>query len=312
MRDAAVEEITVAVPSAVASDVKSCIGSEFSDGGVSYVTFDAVKDTGSALGLAAEKMDNAPCVVHVADGLLAQPLAPLTHPMDDGSADMLLLLHHGANRADQLGHAARRLLGIAAFEPATNTLGVAGVCFFGLGALRRACARTELAGGQGDFIAMADRLVTAGGRTEAQLVRGWRRYAGQVNDLLDLNRATLQLLVTDHDHHHGDGANRIEGPVSIDATAEVTSSVIVGPVVIGARARVTNAYIGPYTSVGAGARIDGAEIEQSIISCDASIRHIEGRLASSVIGPRARIHRDFSMPRSIRVQISEDAEVSLP
>ena len=312
LRDAAIDDIAVAVPSAMEPDIRSCIGAEFCETSVSYLTFNGAEDSGNALCLAAENMDNAPCVVHVADGLLAQPLAPLTHSAQRGAADMLLLLHHGANRADQLDDTARRLLGIIELEPERNTLGVAGVCFFGLGALRRACTRTEFAGGHGDFIAMADRLVTAGGRTEAQLVRGWQRYAGGVNDLLDLNRTTLQLLVTSHEHTHDDGTNRIEGPVSIHATADVSSSVIVGPVVIGPRARVSHSYVGPYTSVGAGACIEGAEIERSIISSDAIIRHIEGRLSSSVIGARARIHREFSMPRAIRVQVSEDAEVSLP
>ncbi|MGH2897691.1 MAG: hypothetical protein ACRDMZ_03385 [Solirubrobacteraceae bacterium] len=302
----------MAVPTAMEPDIRSCLGGEFGDAGVSYVTFDGAEGTGDALRLAAEKMDNAPCVVHVADGLLAQPLAPLTHPTKRGAADMLLLLHRGAPRADQLDDTARRLLGIVELEPARNTLGVAGVCLFGLGALRRACARTETAGSHLDFIAMADRLVTAGGRTEAQLVRGWQRYAGRANDLLELNRATLQLLVTDDEHTHDDGTNSIQGPVSIHPTAQVSSSVIVGPVVIGPRAQVLHSYVGPYTSVGAGACIEGAEIEQSIVSSNASVRHVECRLASSVIGARARIHREFSMPRAIRVRISEDADVSLP
>ena len=312
MCDAAIGQIAVAVPDTEAEDVAACIDGEFADVDVSFVTFDGAMGTGNALCSAAEQMDDAPCVVHVADGLLSQPLAPLTDPMDDSSTDMLLLVHRGAPEAEQLDETARRLLGINDCDPARAALGLAGVCRFGLGALQRACARVQLVGDHGDFIAMAGGLVTAGGRTEAQLVRGWRRHAGEVVDLLDLNRTTLQLLVTDNDHGDNDAGNHIEGPVSIHPTAQVSSCVIVGPVLIGPRARVSHAYLGPYTSVGAGARIDGAEVEQSIISAEASIRHIGERLTSSVIGPRAQIHRDFALPRGLRLAVGEDVEVALP
>ena len=309
MHDAAVADVAVAVPTSAAESVKACIDTEFPHAGVSYVTYDTPGQTGTALRVAAEQMDNAPCLVHVADGLLAQPLVPFTRPRNHDATDMLLLVHRGAPRAEQLGATARRLLGIAEFGP---TLGVAGVCLFGLGALRRACARAELVGGQGDFIAMADGLATAGGRMEAQFVRGWRRYSGEVDELLDLNRAALDLLVTEFDHRHDDGTNRIEGRISIDPTAEISSSVVVGPVMIGPGARLSHAYVGPYTSIGAGASIEGAEIEQSIVAAEASIRHVAGRLASSVIGRRARIHRDFSIPRALRLRVGEDVEVALP
>jgi glucose-1-phosphate thymidylyltransferase len=312
LRDAAVDEISVAVPAAVAEDVQACVGNEFPGLNVHYVKFAEQRHAGAALRLAAEHMDNAPCLVHVADGLLAQPLSPLTQSMDDGSIDMLLLVHRCAQHAEQLDEDARRLLGLAEFPPASSTLGVAGVCAFGLGALRRACAGAQFAGGKSDFIAMADGLATAGGRMAAELVHGWRRYGGHLNDLLDLNRATLGLLVTDHEYHRDDGTNRIEGTVSIDPTAIVTSSVIVGPVIIGPGACISHAYVGPYTSIGADARIEGAEVEQSIIAAEASVRHIGGRLSSSVIGPRARIHRDFSVPRALRLRVGQDVEVSLP
>jgi len=312
MHDAAIDEITVAVPTAAAEDVHACIRSEFADVRVAYVRFDTPRDTGRALREAADGMDDAPCVVHVADGLLAQPLAPLATPPWDEDADMLLLMHRSASRAEQLGETARRLLRIAEFDPSRSALGVAGVCMFGLGALRRACSGAELVGGPGDFITMADGLATAGGSMAAQLVRGWRHYAGEVDDLLELNRTTLELLTEDADHSHGDGSNRIEGRVSIDPTAEVTASAIVGPVIIGPRAVVTSAYVGPYTSIGAGARIEGAEIEQSIIGADASVRYIDGRLALSVIGPRARVHREFSVPRVLRLRVGAGDEVLLP
>jgi glucose-1-phosphate thymidylyltransferase len=145
-----------------------------------------------------------------------------------------------------------------------------------------------------------------------QVVRGWRRYSGHAADLLELNRSTLDALLAEPVHPDCGSANKISGRIAIDPTAQVSSSVIVGPVIIGPGARVVDAYVGPYTSIGPNARVEGAEIERSIVSADASITHVGGRLADSVVGCGARVFRDFSLPRVLRLQIGERAEVALP
>jgi glucose-1-phosphate thymidylyltransferase len=87
--------------------------------------------------------------------------------------------------------------------------------------------------------------------------------------------------------------------------------VLVGPVVIGPGATVTDAYIGPYTAIGEDAHIEGAEIERSIISSGASVAHVGTRLTASVVGHNARLFRDFSLPRALRLRIGDGAVVGL-
>ena len=71
-----------------------------------------------------------------------------------------------------------------------------------------------------------------------------------------------------------------------------------------------DSYIGPYTSIGADVRIEGAEVERSIILPGASIMHIGGRLVGSVVGRDARVFRDFSLPRALRLNVGDGGEVS--
>ena len=311
LRAAAVTQIAVATPSAHEQTIRRCIEAETSrEVDVRYMTYDEGRGAGEAVRSAAEHVGDASCIVHLADGLLRQPLAPFAEPLERDSTDLLLLVHQGARPGERLGTAARRLLHIADLDPVTSSLGLAGVCLFGLGALRRAVDGVELAADGTDLIAMADEIAISGGRMDVQVVRGWRHYGGRIADLLELNRSTLELLPDVECPTLAD--NHIEGRVVIDPTAQVTSSVIIGPVVIGPAARIDHAYIGPYTSVGSGARIEGAEIEQSIISCDAQVVHVEGRLVSSFIGQRSRIHRDFSLPRALRIRVGESVEVALP
>ena len=105
--------------------------------------------------------------------------------------------------------------------------------------------------------------------------------------------------------------SEIQGRVSLDPSAEIHDSVIRGPVAIGPRARITNAYIGPYTSIGAGVRIDCVEIEHSIVLDRARLRFIGTRIEGSVIGPDARVTRDFRIPAAIRLSVGAGAEVAI-
>ena len=76
-----------------------------------------------------------------------------------------------------------------------------------------------------------------------------------------------------------------------------------GPAVIGAGCRLRDAYVGPYTSIGHDVVIEGAEVEHSIVMPEASIRHLGGRLEASVVGPHARVFRDFRLPRALRLTV---------
>jgi glucose-1-phosphate thymidylyltransferase len=139
---------------------------------------------------------------------------------------------------------------------------------------------------------------------------GWRGYRGRPSELLELNRLVLDRLDGDPPRLGRDG-NRIEGRVQIHADASVRDSVIAGPVVIAAHARVADAYIGPYTAIGRGATVEGAEVERSIIADGASVVHVGTRITASVVGPGARVFRDFSLPRALRLHVGDDAEVGI-
>ena len=103
----------------------------------------------------------------------------------------------------------------------------------------------------------------------------------------------------------------LQGPVVINQSARLSSAVVRGPVIIGAGVEVSDAYVGPYTSVGPEVVIENAEVENSILLPGASIRHLGGRLEASIVGRRARVFRDFRLPRAFRLTVGEGAEVAL-
>jgi glucose-1-phosphate thymidylyltransferase len=275
-----------------------------------YAVQEPPVDIAGALKAAAPIVGSAPCIVHLANGLLGEPLTPSLDQLDAGSPDLVLLVHHGARQGEHLSGATKRLLRIAELEPARDALGMAGVLIFGEGALAHVAGARWRDGDDVDLTQVAQRVAAADGRLQIRLADAWHRYGGDATDLLELNRMALDRLEPEL-HQARNNGNRIEGRVLIDETAFVNLSVIIGPCVIGPSAHISDAYIGPYTSVGSGVRIEGTEIERSIISAGASVMHVGGRLVASIVGRDARVFRDFSLPRAMRLRVGDGNEVAL-
>jgi glucose-1-phosphate thymidylyltransferase len=148
------------------------------------------------------------------------------------------------------------------------------------------------------------------GQVQAVVPTGWSKRVESVEDLLEVNRLVLDALNPAEARAEGSG-NRIMGPVVIDETATIESSVLNGPLAIGGGAHITDSYVGPYTAIGARARIDGAEIERSVVLPAASISSVGFRIEGSVIGGNARITRELLPPRALQLWVGQDARVSL-
>lgn len=282
---------------------------------IQFVEHDARIDLSNALALAAPDIGRAPCIVHLASGLLGEPLSPLVGSLQDSPPDVVLVAHRQPAADEHLSPAAQDMLRMA-LHPERAALGIAGVWLFGPGALLRVGGASWRSVAEVDLTSVAERIATLGGSVQVRLADAWRNYRGDPLDLLELNQMALDRLEVGHRRTNGNGngrtdGNRIEGRVRIHETAVVSASMIVGPTVIGPGARVADAYIGPYTSIGASARIEGAEIERSIIGTGTSIMHIGGRLVASVVGRDARIFRDFSLPRALRLRVGDGTEVAL-
>jgi glucose-1-phosphate thymidylyltransferase len=312
LESAGVDEIVVASSDEVSHDLRSSLAAHTARHGapLRYVSRPAPLDVAGALSLAAPIVGDDPCIAHVATGLLSEPLAPFLADVRQDSPDVVLIVHQSPAPEDRLSAATRQMLHLAELDPSRAALGMTGVWLFGAGALPHMRHAAWDVAGETDMTAVGQHIEAAGGNVHVRLAEAWRCYAGKPLDLLELNRMALDSLraETRYPDNHG---NSFEGRVWVHDTAMVRSSVIVGPTVIGPGARISDAYIGPYTSIGAEARIEGSEIERSIISPGATIMHIGGRLASSVVGRNARVVRDFSLPRALRLQVGDDAEVAL-
>jgi glucose-1-phosphate thymidylyltransferase len=308
-----VGETAVLVPPGPAEEIAACIASNgLASGGVRCLVHDHEADPGGAVALLAEFAGDAPLLMHRADGLLGQPLAPILGLLEQDGADAVLLIVQGARNGEGLGPVAQRALRVAELDPANAAFAMAGVCVLrggSLGQLTDTDAETFVGGLRLGAITES-LLARESFHPQFRVVREWHAFGGLARDLLDMNRTVLDALDYEVCSLQSEG-NRFEGRVLIDATASVTSSVICGPVIVGPGAHVADSYIGPHTSIGEGVRVEGAEIERSIVFAGASILHVGGRMVASVVGREARVFRDFSVPRALRLQVGDGDEVAL-
>ena len=151
-------------------------------------------------------------------------------------------------------------------------------------------------------------LIDRGLRVNPHLVSGWWKDTGKLEDMLEANRLILETL-TARVEGSVDAGSRVEGTVVIEQGAVVENSVVRGPAVIGAGARIINAYIGPFTSIGRDVEINKSEIEHSIVLEGALVHDLETRIADSLIGRGAKIHRLPLKPVAHRFMLGDNSEV---
>jgi glucose-1-phosphate thymidylyltransferase len=99
--------------------------------------------------------------------------------------------------------------------------------------------------------------------------------------------------------------------VVVEAGARLERSTVRGPAVVGAGARLVDAYIGPYTAVGPGCVIENAEVEHSILLEGSSVRGLDGRMESSLLGRNVSIARDDRQPRAYRFMVGDNSEIGI-
>ena len=153
-------------------------------------------------------------------------------------------------------------------------------------------------------------LIDRGLTVRPQIVDGWWKDTGKLEDMLEANRLILETFeqridgVVDED-------SRIEGKVVIEPGAVVERSVIRGPAIIGCKARIVHAYVGPYTSIMNDVEIQDTEIEHSIVLEGSSLRDLANRVTDSLIGKNVRIYRAPRKPSAYRFMLGDNSEVGI-
>ena len=307
---AGMREVVVVAGERLASDAREALQGRRWPFEIDWFEQTSGETLGESLASLRGFLDGESFVLHLADSLARQGLDEL---LGDRPPDPLeaVVVVHGSDDGQQSVVDIRERLGGArrSAPPELGRSATAGVAVLGAKVIDQVGDLDAWPGRE--LNVLAERLNQLGGGVRVCHASGWWRFCRGAEAALEGNRFALESLA--ETPLHGEIIDsRIQGPVSIHPTARLESSIVRGPAVIGAGVRLRDAYVGPYTSIGDDVVIEGAEVEHSIVMPEASIRHLGGRLEASVVGPHARVFRDFRLPRALRLTVGRGAEVSLP
>jgi glucose-1-phosphate thymidylyltransferase len=280
---------------------------------VTYIPQDAPRGLAHAVGISEGFLGDSPFVMYLGDNLLNKGLQPFVEQFwTDRPAAQILL----AKVADpqQFGVAELQNGKVVRLvekpqEPKSDLV-LVGVYLFGPQVFEsvsriKPSFRDEL-----EITDAIQDLIDRGFVVRPQIVDGWWKDTGRLEDMLEANRLILETI----DRRVAgdvDAMSRIDGKVVVEEGAMIRHSVVRGPAIVGARARLLNCYVGPFTSIMGDVEIRDAEIEHSIVLEGSRIHDLGSRIEDSLIGKNVRLHRVPAKPKAYRFMLGDNSEVGI-
>ncbi len=280
---------------------------------ITYIEQDAPLGLAHAVLTAEPFLGSDPFVMYLGDNLLQGGIEDLVAAFRSNQPEALILLtkvpdpqNFGVAELDANGGVTR--LVEKPKEPASD-LALVGVYMFTPRIHEAARAIKPSGRGELEITDAIQWLVDSSHAVESHIVRGWWKDTGRLDDMLEANRLILERIERRVDGELVD--TQIDGRVVVEAGAILERATVRGPAIIGAGAVVRDAYVGPYTAVGRHCVIERAEVEHSILLEGSSVRGLNGRMESSLLGRNVTIGRVERQPRAYRFMVGDSSEIGI-
>src|SRR5918998_915028 len=314
MATAGIREVGIIIAPETGDEIRGAAGDGSRFGvEITYVVQDEPLGLAHAVLTAEAFLGTSPFVMYLGDNLLQGGIADLVQAFRDHEPEALILLtpvpdpeNYGVAELDGEGGVVR--LVEKPSEPATD-LALVGVYMFTPLIHDAARAIEPSARGELEITDAIQWLVDNSKPGESHIVRGWWKDTGRLDDMLEANRLILDTPVRRLDGELREA--QVDGRVVVEAGATLERATVRGPAIIGAGAVVRDAYVGPYTAVGRHCVIERAEIEHSILLEGSSVRGLDGRMESSLLGRDVAITRDHRQPRAYRFMVGDNSEIGI-
>jgi len=311
--EAGVTEIGIVIAPATGGEIREAVGDGSSFGAaVTYIEQDRPAGLAHAVLTAEDFLDGSPFVMYLGDNLLRNGIDRLAETFKRESPDALILLTEvddpGSFGVAELedGHVVRL---VEKPEDPPSNLALVGVYLFSPSIMEAARQLEPSARGELEITEAIQVLIDEGRRVKSEVVTGWWKDTGHLDDMLEANRLVLEEVQTRLDGEIED--SRVEGRVVLESGAILRRSVVRGPAVIAAGTVIEDAYIGPYTSIGADCVVRRAEVEHSILLTGSYVEDLGNRLEASLLGRDVRVTRTVGPPRTLRMLVGDRAEIKI-
>lgn len=319
MAAAGIEQVGIVIAPETGAEIEAAAGTGSRFGvNITYIVQDQPLGLAHAVLTAEPFLAESPFVMYLGDNLLQGGISDLVSSFREHRPGALILLtpvpdpeNYGvAELAPAAPGEVGRVLRLVEkpSQPATD-LALVGVYMFTPAVHDAARAIAPSPRGELEITDAIQHLLDAGARVEPHIVRGWWKDTGRLEDMLEANR-----LILDNLRERIDGElidSHVDGRVVIEPGALLQRTTVRGPAIIGAGARLTDCYIGPYTAIGEGCTISNAEVEHSILLARSSVRDLDGRMESSLLGRNVTVRRSDGQPRAYTFMVGDNSDISI-
>lgn len=311
---AGVEEIAIVISPETGGEIREAVGDGSAFGArVTFIEQDRPAGLAHAMLTAAEFLGDSPFVMYLGDNLLRNGIGELVERFrkDTPAASILLTPVEDPSAYGVASLDGDRIIGLVEKpkDPPSN-LALVGVYLFSPEIMDAARTLEPSWRGELEITEAIQVLIDRGRPVTSEVVDGWWKDTGQLEDMLAANRLVLEELETRIDGEVDD-ASRVEGRVVIEPGASVRGSVIRGPAVIAAGAVIEDAFIGPYTSIGPEVAVCRSEVEHSILLAGSRVEDLEARMEASLLGREASVVRTDRMPRTLKLLVGDRSRIEL-
>ncbi|HWK24924.1 MAG TPA: glucose-1-phosphate thymidylyltransferase [Solirubrobacter sp.] len=314
MAAAGITEVGIIIAPETGGEIREAAGDGSRFGvRITYIEQDAPLGLAHAVLTAEPFLGSDPFVMYLGDNLLQGGIEDLVAAFRRNSPEALILLtrvpdpqNYGVAELDGAGGVTRLVEKPA--SPASD-LALVGVYMFTPRIHEAARAIAPSGRGELEITDAIQWLVDNAHGVESHVVRGWWKDTGRLDDMLEANRLILETLERRVEGELRDAV--IEGRVVVEPGAVLERTTVRGPAIIGAGARLVDAYVGPYTAIGERCAIESAEIEHSILLEGSSVRRLDGRMESSLLGRDVVIARGDRQPRAYRFMVGDSSEIGI-
>jgi glucose-1-phosphate thymidylyltransferase len=281
---------------------------------ITYIEQDAPLGIAHAVATAHGFLGDSPFVLYLGDNFVLGGIKPyvdayhavgrssriLLHPVENPQAFGIAELREGAvTRIVEKPKAPASnlaVIGVYIFEPAVHDV---------IATLKPSW-RGEL-----EITDAIQGLIDRGAAVHAEVLDRYWIDTGKMDDILNANRMVLDTLPARNDGEICE-KTRVYEPVTVEAGARVTNSVLRGPLIIGADTEIVDSYIGPHTSIDARCRIKGCRIEDSVVMEDSTIEEIHWPVVKSMIGRNVELRGSHGAGGGYSLTLGDHSRIEMP
>jgi len=313
IRDAGITDVGIIVGD-TAGEIRAAVGDGSRFGvKVTYIQQEAPLGLAHAVKIARPFVGRDRFVMYLGDNLIIEGIKDFVDRFHTRAPNCQILLAHVPNPQDfgVAELAGERVVKLVEKprEPKTD-LALVGVYMFDETVFSAADAIKPSSRNELEITDAIQHLIDKGYNVESQVISGWWKDTGKLEDILEANSMVLGRLDT-RIEGDVDPQSRVDGKVVLEKGSSVVNSVLRGPLIIGERSRIVDAYVGPFTSIYYDVHLRACEIEHSIVLENSSIVDVRGRIESSLVGKNVVIERHSQPPRAYRFMIGDYSRIQL-